>query len=163
MPLKLNWLAAAALLLASSLHTASAVTQCTLTPTPLVFGSYNPVLGTPVTSSALVVVECLAISLPLATVNYTLSMGTSGTSASMLRQLAGPSGSRLDYNLFTDAGYATVWGNGSGGTGTVAGNAPLLLLLSAVARTHTVYGRIPGGQVARTGVYTDSLLVTIDF
>jgi spore coat protein U-like protein len=163
MPLNLKWRAAAVLLLAASLQPAAAVTQCSLVTTPMVFGSYNPVLGTAGTSSTSLVVECLAISLPLTTVNYTLSMGTSNTSGSLQRQLAGPSGSRLDYNLFTDAGYATVWGNGSGGTGTVSGTAPLVLLAAVVARTHTVYGRIPGGQVVRTGVYSDGLMVTIDF
>jgi spore coat protein U-like protein len=65
----------------------------------------------------------------------------------------------LIYNLFTDNTYGTVWGDGTGTTGTVGivGTG-----MTNVGNT-VVYGRIPlaAAQAAVTGTYTDTVLVTI--
>ena len=68
-------------------------------------------------------------------------------------------GNSLVYNLYTDNTYGTVWGDGLGGTATVgiAGTG-----IGNIGTT-TVFGRIPlaAAQAAITGVYTDTVLVTI--
>jgi spore coat protein U-like protein len=67
----------------------------------------------------------------------------------------------LNYNLFTSASHSVVWGNGSSGTatvspsGTVSGNSRLFSV--------PVYGRIPAGQNAAAGSYSDTLMVTVTF
>ena len=65
----------------------------------------------------------------------------------------------LAYNLFTDNTFGTIWGDGTGTTSTVgiAG-----LGMANVGNT-VVYGRIPlaAAQAAVTGIYTDTVLVTI--
>ena len=64
----------------------------------------------------------------------------------------------LGYNVFTSPSMAVVWGDGTGGTSTVAmgpvpGRRPL--------RPVTIYGRIPAGQNVSAGTYSDTLVVTI--
>ncbi len=65
----------------------------------------------------------------------------------------------LVYNLFTDVTFGTIWGDGTGTTSTVAvvGTG-----MASVGNT-IVYGRIPlaAAQAAVTGIYTDTVLVTI--
>ncbi len=63
---------------------------------------------------------------------------------------------RLNYNLYTNSSHTIVWGDGTGVTVTVSGNA--------ATASHTVYGRIAGSQnAARLGAYTDSITVTVTF
>jgi spore coat protein U-like protein len=65
----------------------------------------------------------------------------------------------LVYNLFTDVTFGTIWGDGTGTTSTVAvaGTG-----MANVGNT-IVHGRIPlaAAQAAVTGIYTDTVLVTI--
>ena len=65
------------------------------------------------------------------------------------------------YNLYTDNTFGTIWGDGTGTTSTVAiaGTG-----MANVGNT-TVYGRIPlaAAQAATTGIYTDTVLVTVVF
>lgn len=60
----------------------------------------------------------------------------------------------LQYNLYTDATYSTIWGDGSGGTATMSNRGSI---------TFTVYGRVPAGQDASAGTYTDTIVTTITF
>ena len=138
-----------------------AVTMCTIGVTPMVFGNYNPVNGPALQVDATVTATCTTTTLPLAAVQYSLQVGVSTGSGTMARQLAGPNGSRLSYNVYTSAAYATVWGDGTGGTSSVSGGVtPVALGVPAVA-SHTAFGRVPALQAVRVGAYGDSLLVTI--
>ncbi len=87
-----------------------------------------------------------------------ISIGPGGSGDQLARELlfgAIP----LAYNLFTDSGFGTIWGDGGGGTGTVT----IAGLGMATIGNTIVYGRIPlaAAQVAVTGIYTDTVLVTI--
>lgn len=159
--------AAPAGLLALALGTgapgAAALTTCSVTATPLAFGNYDPINGGALSFSATVTVGCLAVTLPLGTVSYTVAVGPSATSGGMSRQMLGPLNGRLNYNIFTDTSYGVVWGDGSGATAAVSGGSTLVLLLALVNKTHTLHGRLPAGQVVRSGLYTDSLVVTVDY
>ena len=65
----------------------------------------------------------------------------------------------LVYNLFTDNTFGTIWGDGGGTTSTV----PVAGTGMANVGNTIVYGRIPlaAAQAAVTGIYTDTVLVTI--
>jgi spore coat protein U-like protein len=65
----------------------------------------------------------------------------------------------LAYNLYTDNTFGTIWGDGTGTTSTV----PVAGTGMANIGTTTVFGRIPlaDAQAAVTGIYNDSVLVTI--
>jgi spore coat protein U-like protein len=65
----------------------------------------------------------------------------------------------LNYNLYTNATYTSVWGNNSGNTDDVqqtnSGNG--------VGPTITIYGKIPAGQDVPAGSYNDNITITITF
>ena len=65
----------------------------------------------------------------------------------------------LAYNLFTDNTFSTIWGDGNGLTSVVAVAGTGM----ANVGNSTVFGRIPlaAAQAAVTGIYTDTVLVTI--
>lgn len=74
------------------------------------------------------------------------------------REMIGPRGAKLRYNLYTDATHTVVWGNTAGGAMPLAGfydgTQPLVL---------TVYGRIRGPQNAAPGTYSDELVISVRF
>jgi spore coat protein U-like protein len=65
----------------------------------------------------------------------------------------------LNYNIYTSAGLASIWGDGTGGTITVnyngAGNPNSL--------NYTAYGSVPTGQYVTSGSYTDTITVTVTY
>jgi spore coat protein U-like protein len=69
-------------------------------------------------------------------------------------------GNILEYNLYTDATYQTVWGNGIAGSIIVSGSTS-----DTLPTNHTVYGRIPlNTQLAAvSGSYTDSIAITVTY
>jgi len=121
--------------------------DCTVTAGPVVFGNYNPFALQSLDSAGTINVSCTPSS------SYTLSLSTGGGSYAQ-RQLSG-SGDVLYYNLYTSASRTAIWGDGSGGSGTVSG--------SGEEENHTVYGRIAAQQNVKVGSYGDSIIVTVTF
>lgn len=150
-----------ALLLLSCCGRAHALASCTVTATPVAFGTYAPLSGAAADASGTVTVTCaLVLGLSL-TVNYTiqLSKGTAGSYAP--RQLASGA-QRLDYNLYKNSARTTVWGDGTSGTSTTTDG--YLLGVGGAVRNYTVYGRVPASQTAtRSGVYADTITVTVNY
>ncbi len=129
-----------------------AASQCSVSASSVAYGSYDPLAALPVDSVGTVTVSC-ALSL-----GYNIALSTGGAGSFSPRKLSnGPD--TLNYNLYTDPTYLTIWGDGSGGTATVSGAIGLLLL----PINHTVYGRIPGGQNAAAGSYSDTITVTVTY
>jgi spore coat protein U-like protein len=65
----------------------------------------------------------------------------------------------IGYQLFSNAGYSTVWGN-TVGSNTVAHTSTS----SVTAFTQTIYAQVPGGNIAAAdaaGTYTDTVDVTV--
>jgi spore coat protein U-like protein len=158
--MKIRRLAAAAVAILSLLcsGTASALT-CTASAGSTNFGSYDPLSAAPVNSVGTISVTCSDIITLL--VSYTLQLSTGIAGAYPTREMAnGPS--RLAYNLYTDPARTTVWGDGSGGSATVA-DGYLLILLIPVTRNYFVYGRIPAGQNVAVGTYSDTIVVTVTY
>lgn len=149
---KLILLAASLLLNMLWLPQASAL--CSVNNPTLVFGSFSPLIDNTVDSTGTITVTCL---LQLSSYTIALSPGASGT-YNPRRMLSGIN--HLDYNLYADAGYSQIWGDGTGGSVTVAGGPALL-----GSRDHTVYGRIPLStqRGAMVGSYSDSITVTITY
>jgi spore coat protein U-like protein len=128
---------------------------CNVSATGVAFGSYDVFVPPPLDSTGTVTVTC--DQAPPA--DIVVAIGPSGTSGAFIpRQMRSASSpDRLNYNLFTDAGRSTVWGDGAAGTSTVflknvKKNRPVVT---------TIYGRIPAGQNVSVGTYSDSLTVTI--
>ncbi len=92
--------------------------------------------------------------------NTVIEIGPGGSADQENRQLlfgAIP----LNYNLFTDGTFGQIWGDGTGTTGTV----PAVGTGMSSVGTTIVFGRIPlaDAQAAVSGIYTDTVLVTVVF
>jgi spore coat protein U-like protein len=135
-------------------HAAPCSGSLKITATAVAFGNYNAA-ASPTTANGTVTVSCpgAAGTLPA----YTVSLSTGGAGSYTPRAMT--SGvPQLQYNLYTTAGYATVWGDGTGATAIVAGGNA-----GNNSETLTVYGRIPSAQYVTPGAYTDTITATVTF
>lgn len=134
---------------ASELYAAQAA-NCTVTSNTLGFGNYSVFNNTPVSSTGTIDVKCSP-----GNTNYTIALnnGLYGTIANRKMRNSN-SNDELSYNLYIDATYSTLWGDGVGGGVTISGSNP---------SRFTVYGRIPPLQDVGIGSYADSVTVTVNF
>lgn len=142
---------------------AAQTVTCTPTNNQILFGTYNP-LGTSVLdSTATFIITCVNAG-NATTVSYTATL-----SNQTLRQLAPTAGSdRINYDVYIDSTRATVWGDGTGGTGTLTGSITVPKKSSASTPPLTYYGRITAGQdVSATSggsaptSYSQTLTITV--
>jgi spore coat protein U-like protein len=126
---------------------------CTLSTTSVAFGTYNVYSATPLASTGTISLDCQWSD---RNVRIDLSRGNSGTYAT--RTLVGPGTDVLTYNLFRNAAYTQIWGNGTSGTSYYSNSAPGSNVINL-----TVYGRITAGQDVRAGAYTDTVVATVTF
>ncbi|MFI4962499.1 MAG: spore coat U domain-containing protein [Legionellales bacterium] len=133
---------------------------CTVAVTggTVAFGNYNPISGTALSTTGTVAVTCSALVIGL-NVSYVIALnaGANGTFAARKMILV----STLQYNLYTDAGHTTVWGDGTAGTSTISDSYLLSLLSHTV--NYTVNGLLPASQYVPPGAYTDTITVTVTY
>jgi spore coat protein U-like protein len=127
---------------------------------PLDFGVYNPLSGSHADAVGNVSVTCGALVLG-ANISYEVTLGTGMSGGASNRTMSNGSGT-LNYNLYTDSSRVLVWGDGAGGTHTIT-HSYLLSLIFSTTDNFPVYGRIPSGQNAEAGSYSDTILVTVIF
>jgi spore coat protein U-like protein len=125
--------------------------NCSISTTPVAFGDYNVLAAPPKTTTGSVTYQCtLGINIIV-----TLSRGSS--SAFDPRTMRNGA-EVLNYNLYREATYQTIWGDGTGGTQSYTALATVLF-----PTTVTVYARLPAGQNVAAGSYGDSVVATIIF
>lgn len=133
------------------------ILSCTVSATAVGFGTYTPFNPSPVDSSGTVTVNCLGVLGGTFTVK--LNTGGSGT-YSPRRMYKGTD--TLNYNLYTDSGRSTIWGDGTGGSSFQTVNCGLACL--GADNNFTTYGRIPGSQNTTVpGSYSDTITVTVEW
>ncbi len=123
------------------------------------FHNYDPLSASPNDAVGRVTVTCgaqVAISF-----SYDLKLSAGGGNYAARRMVAGAN--QLSYQLYTDAGHTTVWGDGTAGTSMISVSYPLSILPFNRTDNYSVYGRAPAGQNVKTGDYSDTILVTIVF
>lgn len=152
----------AALLGAMAMPVEAASWSCTVSATGPAFGIYNPFNAAPTTSNGSVQATCTLLSGTAATVNLVDSF-TTGSSGIFSNRTMLSGTSRLNYNIYYDAAYSSIRGDGTGGSQT--GGATLNLTSTNRTQTATgvIYGRIPAGQNVAPGIYSDTIVVTITF
>lgn len=140
---------------ASALLCGSFLDPITVSATDLNFGVYVPSSAT--TANTSVTIGC-TIPLDLLTdFHVSLSAGNALTNPSARYLKFGSN--HLNYNIFTDGGYMTVWGDGTGGS-IDQGFSSLLALGNF---TFTGFGRVAQGQYLPPGAYADHITVTVTF
>jgi len=133
--------------------TATVTGNCTVSTSPVAFGSVNPLSGANVDATGGITVTCTN-STPWAAA---AGVG-SGTGATFASRVMTASTNTLNYSLYTNSGRTTVWGDGSGTTATIAGTG------TGSAQAITIYGRVPSGQItAPPGSYSDTVTVTVSY
>jgi spore coat protein U-like protein len=138
-----------------------ALCTCTLATTNVAFGTYSPLAFGNTDTTGTVKVDCGGVVGLLIPFNIAISAGSSGSYAN--RQMKSGSNA-LAYNLYTDASYTTVWGDGGSATQLISAGVTLDLLGLAPAQNFYIYGRIPGRQLSVVpGVYSDTINVTLTY
>ncbi len=139
----------AALLCASG----RAEAACTVSTTGMSLGNYDVFSASADTSTGTITYRCGNADKDIV---ITISKGSSTTfNPRTLR-----SGTEvLQYNLYRDAAFSTVWGDGTSGTGTYINHNPP----NNQDVDLTVFGRAPALQDVAVGSYADTVIVTINF
>ena len=128
--------------------TATVAPGCSISATPLSFGTYS---GTLSNSTAGITVSC-----PSGTqYNVGLNAGTA-TGATVTTRKMQSGSNTLSYTLYSNSGQTTNWGN-TVGTDTVAGKG------TGTSQSLTVYGQIPAGQRLTPGSYSDTITATLTY
>jgi spore coat protein U-like protein len=135
---------------------ATLVDTCLVTATSLIFPPYVPAAGT-LKATSTISLRCTN------GVQYGvgMSVGTTAGETYAQRLLAGGANT-LQYNIYTSNAYSSIWGDGSGTTQIVSGNAAGF----ATPITLTVYGELPdsaANQAAVPGNYSDTILVVLTY
>lgn len=131
---------------------------CNLTTNPVAFGNYDFLSSTPLDTTSALSFSCNCNKNAPTTqvVTTTISAGGSGSAAA--RQMTGPG--TLNYNLYSDAGYGTIWDDVTGVNDTLV--SPPANPPQPCGYNRTIYGRIPINQgTAPAGSYTDTVIVTV--
>lgn len=143
---------------------ATVVKSCSITTpnTGLSFGDYDPTASSATNASTTITITCTQGTVPTIGLN-----GGNNPGAGSARQLSGPAGALLAYQIYqpqTTAPNAAcdytsnkVWGN-SGGDLFNPGQAGNLS-----ARTYNVCGQIAAAKDVPSGSYSDSITATVNF
>jgi spore coat protein U-like protein len=127
----------------------------TVSATALNFGTYTP--ASPAHASAGITVRCGALGIDLLPA-FTVSLISSDSADPSARYMANGA-ARLNYNIYTSAGYSAVWGDGTAGSLTQSYNS--ILTLGTIA--FTAWGRVPAGQYVPAGSYSDHITVLVSY
>jgi spore coat protein U-like protein len=133
--------------------TATVTTNCTISTTPMAFGSYDPVVAhasTPLDGTGTVVVACTKGT----ATTITLNLGSNASGSTRRMKDAGTN--YLTYEIYQDVARTNIWG--TGGNALTPPVAP-----SKAPRNFTAYGRIPANQDLPAGNYGDTVVATVNF
>jgi spore coat protein U-like protein len=159
-----EYLRAASVVVLVSWWSVALAGSCSISSSGLAFGRYQPLTfggkltSTDATADATVSIVCTAIS---AGGSYTISLGPSPQGNSIIpRYLAHDAGGTgMAFNVYLDATYTTVWGDGFTGS-LITGSIPV----GDSSQSRTVFGRVPAGQnQLRAGNYSTSVTMTITY
>ena len=128
-------------------------THCLVDVQPLAFGDYDIFYPAPVDTQGYLSLQCSSND-PF---RVTMDAGMTGDASFSFRRMTSSGSTALLYNLYIDASRRQVWGDGNGSSGFYTGN-PIMGSSRLV-----VYGRIPPGQPVETGLYRDSVIVTVEW
>ena len=142
-------------------HVQAAAT-CTIAATGPAFGNYDPSSATATTANGTVTATCTWTGGGTTTVNLVASYspGNAGSYPNRF-MLAGVV--PLNYNIFFDSSYTTIRGNGTAGTQTGQATLTVSSANRTATATGTLFGRIPAGQNAVPGSYSDTIVITLTY
>ena len=141
---------------------AYAAATCTAAATGPVFGVYNPLNASPTLANGTVSVTCTWTGGGSTTVNV-VSSYTTGNSGSYATRYMLSGVNRLNYNLYYDAAFTQIRGDGTGGSQTGGATLTVSRNSRTASASSVVYGRIPAGQNAVPGSYLDTITMIVTY
>ena len=132
---------------------ATVVANCTISTAAVNFGNYDPIgvnAAANLDSTGTVTVTCTKGA------GLRIDLGLGANASGAVRRMNDGGTNYLNYELYTTNSRTTVWGTGAAGLAIAP--AP-----DKNARNYTVYGRVPSGQDAAVGSYTDTVVATINY
>lgn len=139
----------------------------TISATGVAFGGYNVMSAAATSGTGTITVSatCTHATVPF-TVSYSIALSTGGSGSFTLRDMTAGS-SKLQYNMYTSAALATLWGDGTAGTqqvsDTLFGTCNKSGNNCSGSQNDVVYGIIPAMQNVAAGNYADTITVTVSF
>jgi spore coat protein U-like protein len=141
---------------------AGAAVTCTVSATGPAFGTYNPLSAAPLLANGQVTASCTLTGNTSTTASLVSSYSIgSGTSYAARNMVSGTS--LLGYNLYYDAAYAQIRGDGTGGSQTGGATFNLTRTNPTQSTTSVIYGRIPANQDVAPGSYLDTIVITVTY
>ncbi|HET9393308.1 MAG TPA: spore coat U domain-containing protein [Candidatus Rubrimentiphilum sp.] len=128
--------------------------NCTASSPTLDFGTYNPITTNATASldsSTTITVNCAIDS----NVRLGFDLGTNASGGH-----CGPSPQRCMVNGSSYLNY-NIYASGSDRSADTPWTSPVTETVTGGRATISIYGRVPGGQDAVVGVYTDSVVATV--
>lgn len=135
---------------------ATVASACTVSGAPLNFGSsIDPLLSAvPIDASTTLTVQCTNTT----PYSVALDAGLHAGGGSIFGSRAMSNGAQLiGYQLYLDAGRASVWGDGTGGSLPVGGTG------TGSSQSLSIYGRLPSLTGAIPASYSDTVTITISY
>lgn len=132
--------------------TADVTSTCALTATPINFGSVG-MISSPINANGTVSVTCVPGAVYQVALDAGRGVGANTTDRLMTR---GGGAETLTYRLYRDSARTQNWGNTPNvdtSTGTGTGQTQVL----------TVYGTLPAQTTGGTGIYSDTVTVTLTY
>lgn len=123
---------------------------CTVTATPMAFGNYASG-GATISTTNTVSVTCNTGT------GYFVDLNSGLNSTNFTPRKMNNGVNLLDYNIYTDLGHTSIWGDGTNSTVRVQGTG------NGAAQSITAYGNIPAAQSLPGGAYNDTIIVTVNY
>ena len=133
-----------------------ALALCSVSTTPVTFGSYDVFSSSPLDNTSTITVDCDESPPPTVLVTIGQSTNSGGFDPRAMKAAAGSE--QILYNLYTDSTRTTIWGDGSRSTATISRKVTKNKL-----EVFTAYGRISPLQDVSVGNYNETLTVTINW
>jgi spore coat protein U-like protein len=134
--------------------TAVRAQTCSATISSINFGSISPATTSLATVTGSVAVTCSGlVDLPM---RVCINLGAGSGGSTYAPRLAASGANTLQYNLFSDSAYSTIWGNRTASYGPITVDIPLTALSTYTVNV-PMYARVPSGQsTLLAGTYTSA-------
>jgi spore coat protein U-like protein len=126
---------------------------CAVAATDLDFGAYIASEGAPNDATSTVTATCS----PGSDYSIALNAGTTAGGTEAVHLMTDGASHTLTYNLYSDAGRTTKWGDGTLSTEVVSGTG------DGTPQDYFVYGEVPSGQYVSPGSYSDTVTATVTY
>lgn len=142
--------------------TANVTSSCSVTATDLAFGTYNVNSTSPTNGTSTISVNCTKGTAFTVAIDAGSNAGGAANFSSRQMSDGSATPNYLGYQLYSNSGHTTIWGDGTNSSSTVSGTGAGPGAGNVVKET--VYGQIAAQQNVPAGSYTDSTVtVTVSY